>query len=372
MKFLVSAAVLLSLLSPLSRAESSGSAYVSNQNGEVMVIDLATMSPSGSLAIDAKSPRGIGISDDGHWLVTANKDTDNISIIDLTGKTKVRHVKIGKNPEFVRVQGSMAFVTYEPAPSTGGAAGKKATKKPKPAEPEAAGDDDDKKGGGTAPKEEDDDNRAPGHISLVDLVKGKVLADIVGKPETEGLEFSQDGKQLLVTNESDNSITVYDIKTRKLLNTVKLATFGDRPRGIKRSPDGQRYAVTLEFSSRLLLLNENLDVLRMANTGELPYGVVFSPDGSQILVASNKDKLLQIFDAKTLERVRDIPTGQRCWHFSYTPDNRTILMACGKSNEIVVLDTKTWEVSGRISDNQTPWGIVTWPKSLGSLDRPRL
>jgi DNA-binding beta-propeller fold protein YncE len=164
---------------------------------------------------------------------------------------------------------------------------------------------------------------------------------------------------------------VYDIKTRKLLNTVKLTTFGDRPRGIKMSPNGQRFAVTLEFSSRLLLLNENLDVLLMANTGALPYGVSFSPDGSQILVASNRDKLLQIFDAKTLERIKDIPTGERCWHFSYTPDNQNILMACGKSSEIVVVDTKTWEVSSRIPDAQNSWGIVTWPKSLGSLDRPR-
>jgi YVTN family beta-propeller protein len=355
----------------------AGKAYVSNQDGEVMVIDLATMSPSGSLPIDAKSPRGIGISDDGHWLVTANKDTDNISIIDLTGKGGVRHVKIGKNPEFVRVRGNMAFVTFEPAPSTGGGPDKKTVlkKQHSAAKNDSGDDEDDNDGpGGKAKKAEkkdsEEDTRTPGHISQVDLIRGRVVGDITGKPETEGLEFSLDGKQLLVTNESDNSITVYDIKTRKLLNTVKLATFGNRPRGIKMSPNGQRFAVTLEFSSKLLLLNENLDVLLMANTGAMPYGVAFSPDGSRILVASNRDRLLQVFDAKTLERLKDVPTGERCWHFSYSPDNRSILMACGKSGEIVVLDAEAWQVSSRIADAKNPWGIVTWPKSLGSLDRP--
>lgn len=376
MKRIAFVTVCLILLSNLAWAEGTGKAYVSNQeSNEVMVVDVATMTPTASLSVDAKGPRGIGISDDGHWLVTANKDSENISIIDLTGKAALRHLKIGKNPEFVRVQGHMAFVTFEPAPSTGGGPGQKPDlKKQHSAVKNDSGDDEDDDGPGKSAKADGSDKEAapppPGHISIIDLVKGRVMADITGKPETEGLEFTPDGKTLLVTNESDNSITTYDIKTRKLLNTIKLNTFGERPRGIKISPNGERYAVTLEVSSRLLLLNENLDVLLMANTGAMPYGVAFSPDGSRILVASNRDKLLQVFDAKTLERLKDIPSGERCWHFSYSPDNRNILMACGKSGEIVVIDTNKWEVSSRIADPKNPWGVVTWPKSLGSLDHP--
>jgi len=40
-------------------AGDKGLAYVSNQDGGVMVIDLATMETKGSLDIGAKGPRGI-------------------------------------------------------------------------------------------------------------------------------------------------------------------------------------------------------------------------------------------------------------------------------------------------------------------------
>lgn len=62
-------------------------------------------------------------------------------------------------------------------------------------------------------------------------------------------------------------------------------------------------------------------------------------------------------------------TGARCWHFSFTPDARYIFVACDRSSEIVVLDAQTLEPVKRIADNQLPWGIVTYPKAAGSIDR---
>lgn len=334
----------LSLVASAS-AGSKGIAYVSNQDGGVSMIDLETMEATGTVDIQAKGPRGIGITTDGKLLVTANKDDDNISIIDIASGS-VQHVAIGKNPEFVRVYGNKAFVTYEPSPSTGGPPG------------------------AVEAKQEDEEDREPGHISIVDLKKGKVIKDIVGKPETEGLEFSPDGKKLIVTNESDNSITVHDMKSGKLLKSIPVGSYGERPRGIKVSPDGKTYVATLEMSDKLLVLDGKLKPLKTVDTGKSPYGVSFDKDGKRVFVAAARDKVLQVFDAKTFEKLKDIPTGGRCWHFSFTPDNQNILMACGKSNEVVVVDTNTLEATKHIGGLNTPWGIVTSPKSLGSIDRP--
>lgn len=336
----------LLLISTLTLAGTKGMAYVSNQDGGVTVIDLETMETTNTLDIQAKGPRGIGVTKDGKLLVTANKDDDNISVVELaTGN--VTKIAIGKNPEFVRVYGSKAYVTYEPSPSTGGA--------------NAVAADAQK---------EDDSDREPGHIAIVDLKTGKVVKDITGKPETEGLEFSPNGKKLIVTNESDNSITVHDMKSGKLLKNIPVASFGDRPRGIKVAPNGNLYVSTLEFSDKLLVLDKNLKPLKTIDTGKSPYGVSFDKDSKRIFVAASKDKVLQVFDANTLEKIKDIPTGSRCWHFTFTPDNQNIMLACGRSDEVVVVDVNTLEVTKRIGDKELPWGIVTFPKSLGSLDRP--
>ena len=77
-----------------------------------------------------------------------------------------------------------------------------------------------------------------------------------------------------------------------------------------------------------------------------------------------------MYDAKTLDKIKDIPTGDRCWHFTFTPDDQNILLACVKSKEVVVIDTQKLEVTKHITDKQMPWGIVTYPKSMGSLDKP--
>ena len=334
-------------LAPSSFAGDKGVAYVSNQDGGVTVIDLDTMEAKGSVDIGAKGPRGIGVTTDGKWLVTANKDSGNISVVDTSGATPAKFVTIGKNPEFVRVMGDMAYVTYEPSAKSG--------PPPKP---------------GTKEASDDNKEKIPGRIAIVDIKQGKVIQEIIGKPETEGVEFSQDGKEMFVTNESDNSITVYDLKSGNLLKSIPVGKYGERPRGIKTSLDGKTIVTTLEFSDKMLVLNDKFEVVKEVATGKTPYGISFDRKGERIFVAANKEKTLQVFDAKTFEKIKDIPTGERCWHFSFTPDDQQILLACGRSNEIVVIDVNKLEVTKRISDKDMPWGIVTYPKSMGSLDKP--
>ena len=342
-------AVLATIFFPItSFAGNKGVAYVSNQEGAVSIIDLDTMEMRGVLDIAAKGPRGIGVTADGKWLVTANKVDGNISVVDTATGKLVKQISIGKNPEFVRILGDVAFVTFEPS-FIAGTIPQQDTK-------------------GT--KKTDEDNKVPGHVAIVDLTTGKIIVDIVGRPETEGVEISNDGNQVIVANESDNSVSVYDINSGRLLKNVSVAKYGERPRGIKSSPDGIVYVTTLEFSSKMLVLNEKLEPTKEVATGKTPYGVSFDYDGKRVFVATNKEKSLQVFDAKTWKKIKDIPTGDRCWHFTFTPDNQQILLACGKSNEILVIDANLLEVTKRIKDNDMPWGIVTYPKSMGSLDRP--
>ena len=197
---------------------------------------------------------------------------------------------------------------------------------------------------------------------------GRIIRDIVGKPQTEGLEFSADGSQLIITNESDNSLSVVDIATGKLVRSVSVSAYGDRPRGIKRSPDGHCFVVTMELSGTLLVLDEQLGFVRKLPTARTPYGVAFDRDGRRVFVATNKDKLLQVFDTATWALITAVPTADRCWHFSFTPDDRQILLACGKSNEVLVIDAQSLAVTRHIAGLSMPWGIVTQPRAKGSID----
>lgn len=326
-----------------------GIAYVSNQKGGITVIDLNTMETVREIDNMGGTPRGIGITPDGKTLVVANKDEGNISILNTETGELIQHVDIGVNPEFVRVVGQTAYVSFEPS-SKGGPP-------PKPGEE-------------VIEEEDDDEEEVPARISIVDIAQGKVTQEIIGGPETEGIEFSHDGSKLIITNEEDNTVTVHDLETGNLVKTINTEEIGVRPRGIKAAPDGSAYLATLEFGNNFVVLDSEFNVVRAVDTGEAPYGIAYNRDGSLIYVAAGKAKTLEVYDAKTYEKVNEVATGERCWHFTFTPDDKEILLACGRSDEVLVIDTASLQVTKRIEDKHLPWGIIAYPKSVGSLDAP--
>jgi len=332
-------------------AEVAGAvAYVSTQDAGVNVIDLATMQVTKQFDVKAQGPRGLAVTDDGKQLVVATRENGSVSVIDTATGEVVKQIEVGKNPEFVRISGNFAYVSSEPSAKAG--------PPPKPGEKHEEDDDD-------------DDEKIPAKIAVVDLSKGEKIREITGGPETEGLEFSADGKQLVITNEADNTVTVHNIETGELVKTIATHEYGDRPRGIKVSPDGNTYLATLEFGNKILVLDKDFNVVRTVDTAETPYGIAYDSKGERIFVATNKAKLLQVFDAKTFEKVKEVPTGNRCWHFSFTPDNKNILLACGKSDAVFVIDADKLEVTKQVEVKNMPWGVVTFPKAMGSLERAK-
>ena len=331
-------------------ATNKGVAYVTSQDAGVSVIDLATMKVTKTYDVKAVGPRGLSVTDDGKKLIVATRENGSISVIDTATGEVTQQIEVGKNPEFVRINGNFAYISSEPSAKGG--------PPPKPGETK-----NENKGA-----EKEDGDELPAKISVVDLAKGEKIREITGGPETEGIEFSADGSKLVITNEADNTVTVHDIASGKLLKTIKTHEHGDRPRGIKVSPDGNTYLATLEYGNKFMVLDKDFNFVRTVDTGETPYGIAFDKSGERIFVAANKSKTLEVYDAKTYKKIKEAPTGNRCWHFSFTPDNKQILLACGKSDAVLVYDAETLAQTDQIEVKNLPWGLVTYPKAMGSLD----
>ena len=335
------------ILSSCSQGD-RGKVYVTSQNSGVTVIDLNSMEVVDEFKVGG-FPRGIGLTKDGKYLVTANKDDASISLVNVETKVIEKTIEVGINPEFVRIKDGLAFISTEPS-SKG--------KPPAPGEQKY--------------EEEEDDDRTPAKVSIVNLALGEKVRDITAGPETEGIEFSKDGKQIIVTNEADNTITVHDFISGELIKTISVEPYGKRPRGIKVSPNGEHYIATLEHSDNFIVLDRDFNHLKTVSTGKSPYGTSFNAEGDKLFVAAGKSKTLEVYDATDYSKIKDINIeGKRCWHFTFTPDNQDILLACGRSDEIVVVDVGDLAVEKRIPVAGIPWGIVSYPPAIGSLDQPR-
>ncbi len=329
----------------------TGYAYLSSQKSDtagISVIDLSTMEVVKTFDVKAEAPRGLGITDDGKTLVVATRENESIALIDTETGEVVNVIHVGKNPEFVRVRGNYAFISSEPS-AIGGP-------------PKRHEEKDEEEG------EDDDDDELPAKIAVVDLIKGEKIREITGGPETEGIEFSADGTKIIITNEADNTVTVHDIETGELVKKIETHEMGDRPRGIKISPDGTTYLATLEWGNKFMVMDKDFNVVRTVDTGETPYGIAYNSAGDRIYVAAKTAKTLEVYDAKTYEKLNEVSTGDRCWHFTFTPDEKQILLACGKSDATFVIDVDKFEVTKQIATPDMPWGLVTYPKSMGSID----
>jgi YVTN family beta-propeller protein len=340
-------------------------AYVTNQGDGVTVIDLATLRTERTLEV-GKDPRGVGITPDGRTLVTANQADADVSVVDTaTGKT-VRRIAVGKNAEFVRVSpdGRFAYVTYEPSSSgkpPGKGQGSEKGGKPEPgSKPDQGGRDEE---------------AVAAEIAVIDLAKFVVSSRLPASLETEGMDFSLNGRDLIVANEGDDTVVVYDLTpgqatSGRAIKRVDVSRFGKRPRGVKVSPDGSIVLVTLESSDNFLVLDSHYNVLKSIPTGKGPYGIAFEPGGATVWVAAARSEQIQVLDARTFAPLASIPVGKRCWHFSFTPDGKKALVACGRSDALTVIDVATRQAVSALTGFNQPWGIVTYPKASGSLDSP--
>lgn len=332
-------------------------AYVTSEKAGVGVIDLEQMTLTRTFPVGADGPRGLSLNTDGTRLLVANKNTGDLAVIDTASGQVVQRVKIGKNPEYVRVHNGYAYITYEPGEEGGppAANGKPGADGPPAANAKPGADDDDA-------------NKPPAQIAIVDMKTWRVIRSVTSGHETEGIEFSRDGNAMLVTNEGDDTVSIYHVRTGAPLRTVKLAA-GGRPRGIRLSPDGKDYVVTLESLSKFVVIDaRTYQVVKTVDTKLGPYGVAFGPDGKRLFVAAARDRTVQVFDGRSYEHVADVPVGQRCWHFSFTPDGAKLLVACGRSDAVYVLDAQSYQPIKQIGELPLAWGIVTYPHSDGSIE----
>jgi DNA-binding beta-propeller fold protein YncE len=324
-------------------------AYVSEEEGGISVIDLGTLKVIRSVHPRDLAPRGIAVTFDGRYLVTSNKNTSDVAVFATPRLRLLRRIHIGDSPEFIKINpaGDRLFATLEPSSLGRGPA-------------DAA----------KAERSGDDENGPPAQIAsfhIGDWAAGPVST---AGQETEGIEFSRDGKLMLVANESQETIGVFDETTGGHLRDVDLKSYGIRPRGVKSSPLGTGYAVTMETSGTLLRMDPNFNVIKSAPTAAKPYGLSFDRAGKRIFVSAALAGKLQVFSADSLQLLAEVPTGKRCWHFTFTPDDSKILLACGRSNNVVVIDANSYKPVGTIEGFKLPWGILTYPRSYGSLGLP--
>jgi YVTN family beta-propeller protein len=142
----------------------------------------------------------------------------------------------------------------------------------------------------------------------------------VGKGD-EGFDVSPDGVELWTANAYDGTLSVIDLKTRKVAATLDAKTFG---------------------ANRLK----------------------FSPDGKLVLISSLGSGDLVVYDAASRKEAKRVPIGHGAAGILMDPAGNRAFIACGPDNYVAVLDLKTLEVTGHIDVGGEPDGLAWVPRAF--------
>ncbi|MBI4476313.1 MAG: YncE family protein [Acidobacteria bacterium] len=124
----------------------------------------------------------------------------------------------------------------------------------------------------------------------------------------EGLDLTPDGNQLWTAHSRDGGISIIDVGSKKVIETLEIKT--KRSNRIKLTRDG-RLALVSDLEGGELVV---IDVAARKETkrlklGRMPEGILVAPDGSRAYVAVNGDDYVAVIDLKTLEVTDRLATG---------------------------------------------------------------
>ncbi len=131
----------------------------------------------------------------------------------------------------------------------------------------------------------------------------------------EGFDVSPDGKEIWVANAGDGTVSIIDVSSKKVTQTL---------------------AADVGGANRLK----------------------FTPDGKLVLISTLRGPDLTIIDSATRKTVKRIPIGHGAAGIVMQPDGARAFVACTPDNYVAVIDLHSLQVAGHIDAGENPDGLA--------------
>ncbi|MEO1206009.1 MAG: YVTN family beta-propeller repeat protein [Pseudomonadota bacterium] len=168
-----------------------------------------------------------------------------------------------------------------------------------------------------------------------------------------------------VSNEKDNTISIIDAGTKKVIKTIKV---GQRPRGIMLAKDGAWLLVCASDDNRVEVYDANtLEFIKTLPSGPDPELFELHPSGNPLYIANEDDNIVTVVDIDKGTILAEVPVGVEPEGMGVSPDGKYVVNTSETTNMAHFIDTTTNEtVANILVDNRprvaqfTPDGKLLW------------
>jgi DNA-binding beta-propeller fold protein YncE len=176
-------------------------------------------------------------------------------------------------------------------------------------------------------------------VQVMDVDKGEIIGEIANTPGVHGIALAPKSGKGFTSNGQDGTSTIFDLKTLKELDRVKV---GSRPDGIIYDPASERIFTFNAGSKDATAIDaESGKVAGSVPLGGKPESAVSDEKGQIYANLEDKDEVVA-FDAKDLSvKGRwSVAPGKRPVGLSMDRKHRRLFVSCG-NEKMVVLDAES-------------------------------
>lgn len=196
-------------------------------------------------------------------------------------------------------------------------------------------------------------------VTVIDPATLKVVGTIpTGQPESHMLAVTKDGKRGYTANVSTGTVSVLDLENKKLLTTISVSGKTQR---ISLSPDDRWVYTSDQTKPQLVVIDTKTnEVAQRIDLPDFGYGTASTPDGKHLLVCCGLGTVA-VVDLAAKKVIKELELPRAPQEILVRPDGAVAYVSCDASAKIGVIDLKEFKVTTLIEVGKNADGLA-WAK----------
>lgn len=194
-------------------------------------------------------------------------------------------------------------------------------------------------------------------VTVIDPQSLKIIATIpTGQAESHMFVLTRDGKRGYTSNVGSGTVSVLDIEHRQVRKTISVAAVAQR---LSLSVDDRWLFTSDQNRPRLAVIDTRKE--QISQWIELPgvgYGTAPTPDGRWLLVALSKANQVAVIDLQNMQLARTLAVPAAPQEILVRPDGQEAYVSCDASAQIAVIDPAKWAVTKLIEAGRGVDGLA--------------
>ena len=181
-------------------------------------------------------------------------------------------------------------------------------------------------------------------ITIIDPATLKIVGAVpTGQPESHMLAIAHDGRRGYTANVAPGTVSALDLEEKKLVTVIPVCKVTQR---ISISTDDKWVFTSDQNSPRLAVIDTSKNAvdrwIPMPGTG---YGSATTPDGQFLVIALPHVNKVAVIDVRDMKVARTIDVPRAPQETLVRPDGAEAYVSCDASKKVAVIDTKDWDLA---------------------------